>query len=433
LTEGLRPEDVPSVSLHVLAKNAESVIGRLLDCILPYVREVRLILNDTTDATRAVVEGRFAARANVALGSQTFGPQTLGPQTLDVQEVTSVSHPHFYFPDVSSSYDVGDPLDGETFQGPFTNQPLLCDWAGVRNLGWGSSSAWRLFLDADDVVEDPQKLPGLVRVLEDVRADLAATRYTFGRSESGAANSVSYRERLARNEVGRNGADIHWTGKTHEILQGGLRHVLVEDCFFVTDMKDNWGRGVRVPGRCFKVLYRDARLAKWEVSSRHLAYLVQEAPGMMPLSWVNRLVGYYLSRSSLAEEEAWVLSMFGEMHEGKELFAPATNLYRAALSHYPSSKTAFRLCRSLFMQKDWRGCVEAYERGVRNLGIPQVLDLGPVYEHSSKLLVAQALCELGELVRARDFVDEAVKSFPGSSTVLALRDSIHGKISGDVL
>lgn len=415
LTLGLRPEDAPSVSLHVLAKNAESVIGRLLDNILPYVREVRLILNDTTDTTRNVVEGRFAKYAEVAL---------------DVQEVTSASHPHFYFPDLRSSYEVGAPLDDERFDGPFTNYPLLCDWAGVRNLGWGSSSAWRLFLDADDVVEDPEKLPGLLRVLGGVRADLAATKYTFGRSEGGAANSVAYRERLARNEVARNGCPISWVGKTHEILQGGLRHVLVEDCFFVTDLKDNWGRGVRVPGRCFKVLYRDARLAGWEVSSRHLAYLVQEAPGMMPMSWVNILVGYYLSRTPPAEEAAWVLSMFGEMHEAREDFAHATFHYRSALIHYPSAKTAFRLCRALFMARDWQGCVDAYAQGVENLKHSQVLDMGPVYEQSSKLYVAHAYHELGRFEEAKRTILEAAAVFPGSSAVLALRDSICGKKEG---
>jgi glycosyltransferase involved in cell wall biosynthesis len=405
LASDLRREDAPSVSLHVLAKNAENVIGRLLDCVLPYVREVRLILNDTTDATRTVVEGRFAKHANVSL---------------DVQEVTSVSHPHFYFPDVPSSYEVGASLDGERFDGPFTNRPLLCDWAGVRNLGWDSSSAWRLFLDADDVVSDPETLPGLVRLLDDMRADLAATKYTFGRSEGGAANSVSYRERLARS-----GSPIEWVGKTHEILQGGLRHVLVEDCLSVVDMKDNWGRGVRVPGRCFKVLYRDARAARWDVGSRHLAYLVQEAPGMMPLHWVNRLVGYYLSRNPSAEEAAWVLSMFGEMHEAKEDYEHAEIHYLSALTYYASSKTAFRLCRARFMRKDWQGCIEAYEAGVRSLVQPQVLDLGPVYEQSSKLLVAQAHFELGAFEEAKWVVDEAVKFFPGSSAVLALRDRIH--------
>ena len=405
---GVRPEDAPSVSLHVLAKNAENVIGRLLDNVLPYVREVRLVLNDTTDASLSVVEGRLAKHIYVSL---------------DVQEVTSLTHPHFYFPDVKSSYEVGRPLDGERFDGPFTNQPLLCDWAGIRNLGWDSSSAWRLFLDADDVVDDPAKLPGLLNVLEKVRADLAATRYTFGRSEGGAANSVSYRERLARSS-----APISWAGKTHEILQGGLRHVIVEDCFSVTDMKDNWGRGVRVPGRCFKVLYRDARLADWLVSSRHLAYLVQESPGMMPLSWVNVLVGYYLSRDPLAEEAAWVLSMFGEMHESRGDYDSAASLYLQALDRYPSAKAAFRLCRARFMRKDWRACIDAYELGASHLKVPQVLDLGPVYEQSSWLLVAQSYFELVEYEDARLFVDKAALAFPDSSAVLALRDRIHAVV-----
>jgi len=402
---GVRPEDAPSVSLHVLAKNAENVIGRLLDNVLPYVREVRLVLNDTTDASLSVVEGRLAKHIYVSL---------------DVQEVTSLTHPHFYFPDVASSYEVGRPLDDERFDGPFTNQPLLCDWAAIRNLGWDSSSAWRLFLDADAVFADPERLPRLLHVLENLRADLAATRYTFGRSEGGAANSVSYRERLARSN-----APISWAGKTHEILRGGLRHVIVEDCLSVTDMKDNWGRGVRVPGRCFKVLYRDARLAGWEVDGRHLAYLVQESPGMMPLHWVNVLVGYYLSRDPVAEEAAWVLSMFGEMHEAKEDYASASSLYLQALDHYPSAKAAFRLCRARFMRRDWLGCIGAYERGTDCLKATQVLDLGPVYEHSSCLFVAQAYAELGEHENARLFVDKAVLAFPGSSPVLALRDRIH--------
>ena len=406
LADGLRRQDAPPVSLHVLAKNAESVIGRLLDNVLPYVGEVRLILNDTTDASRSVVEGRFAAHLDVAL---------------DVQEVTSTSHPHFYFPDLKSSYEVGAPLDGECFNGPFTNQPLLCDWAGIRNLGWSSGAAWRLFLDADDVVEDPEKLPGLLKVLEGLRADLAASKYTFGRSAGGAANSVAYRERLAKN-----GCAIDWVGKTHEILRGGLRHVLVEDCFSVVDMKDNWGRGVRVPGRCFKVLYREARLLGWEVPPRHLAYLVQEAPGMMPMSWVNRLVGYYLSRSASAEEAAWVLSMFGEMHESKADYEHAEIHYLSALTYYPSSKAAFRLCRARFMRQDWPGCIEAYEEGIANLKFSQVLDLGPVYEQSSKLYVAHSYHELGRFDEAKATILEAAAAFPGSSAVLALRDSICG-------
>ena len=402
-----KPENVPTVSLHLLAKNAENVLSRLFDNILPFVQEATIILNDTDDASETVID-RYVDKY----------------QAVDflVRHVDHATHPLFYFFDEHSSYEVDNSLSGETFEGPFTNAPLLCDWAAVRNLGWASSCDWRLFLDADDVVTDPQKLPGLLKVLGDMRADLAATKYAFGFGGGGTVNSASYRERLARNVP-----SIIWEGKTHEILTGGIRHVLVEDCFAVTDLKDNWGKGVRVPGRCFKVLYRDARLAHWEVSPRHLAYLVQECPGMMPLDWVSgHLVPFYFKKHQEAEELSWVYSMVGEMFEAKEDYLSAITNYLAAVACYPSAKAWFRLCRARFMTEEWAKCIEAYEFGKNALPNPQILDMGPVYEHSSKLLVAQAYFELGDKQNAIRTIDEAMERFSGSSTVIALRDKIHG-------
>ena len=400
------PTRVPSLSLHVLAKNAESVLGRLIENVGPYVQEARFVLNDTTDASEKVVTERLA----------------LYDVPCDVQHLTSESHPHFYFLDVASSYEVGRPLASEVFAGPFTRAPLLCDWAAARNVGWDSGSAWRLHLDADDLIFDPAKIPGLLAVLSDVGADVAATRYVFGRGGTGAPSSAAFRERLARNSPG-----IKWQGKTHEILVGGLRQVLVEDCLQVTDMKDNWGRGVRVPGRCFKVLYREARLAGWDVPPRHLAYLVQEAPGILDAEWVSdALLPKYLEVSVHPEEQAWVLSMVGEMWEAKERYDVAARLYEDALQAYSSPKAAFRLSRVAFMRKEWRECVEAYDRGVAMLATLQILDDGPVYEHSGKIFAAQACHTLGEVKRAKTLVTEAAQAFSGSSLVAALREKICG-------
>lgn len=399
-------EDAPSVSLHLLAKNADSVVGRLLDNVGPFVEQIRVILNDTTDASEKIVRGRMARWPT---------------SRLDVQLVTHETHPQFYFVDVAGAYEAGHPLAGESFEGPFTGDPLLCDWAAVRNLGWESGCAWRLFLDADDLVDDPQSLPGVVSVLSSMRADWAASRYVFGMG-TGGANSVAFRERLAENVP-----YIKWSGKTHEVLAGGLRMVLLDDRLRVTDLKDNWGRGVRVPGRCFKVLYRDARLADWDVPPRHLAYLVQESPQMMPVEWVSgALLGRYLEASKCAEERAWVLSMVGELWEAREDYGRAVDYYERATGAYPSAKDAFRACRARFLQRRWRECVDAYELGLSFLSESQVLDAGPVYADSSKLLVAQALVELGESSRAREMVDEAAAKFPCSSAVVALRERIHG-------
>jgi len=401
----------PSLSLHVLAKNAESVLSRLLHNVEPYVQQVRVVLNDTTDVSEQVID-RF-------VGHPLPGRPAL---KLDVQHVTSESHPQYYFEDAPASYEVGLPLSDERFEGPYTEAPLLTDWAAVRNLGWASDCDWRLFLDADDLVKDPECLPGLLCVLRDLNADLAASRYVFGQSPGGQPNSVAYRERLARNVP-----NIRWEGRTHEILAGGLRRVLLEDRLHVTDMKDNWGRGVRVPGRCFKVLYRDARLANWKVSSRHLAYLVQESPGMMPLAWVTGdLCDYYMEHAEQPEEQAWLLCMIGEMWESRLCYDRAAILYQRALNFHPSAKAAFRWCRAEFLRKNWELCLQAYELGLSHESAPQIMDAGPVYADSSKLFVAQAYWELGRKNDARDMARECARLFPASGAVADLVESICG-------
>jgi len=399
------PRGVPSLSLHVLAKNAENVLGRLLDNVSPYIQHARFVLNDTTDATARVIAGRLSGASGV-------------PH--DVQYVTSDSHPQLYFDDFPQSYEAGRPLSTESFEGPYTFSPLLSDWAGIRNLGWDSDQDWRLFLDADDLVADPSKIPGLLCVLRDLGADLAASRYVFGRSPGGEPNSVAYRERLARNA-----GNIRWEGRTHEGLVGDLRRVLVEDCLSVTDMKDNWGKGVRVPGRCFKVLYREARLAGWKVPPRHLAYLIQESVGMMPFDWVaGDLCDAYMERAAEPEEKAWVLCMVGEMYESRGSYNKASTLYRMALCCHHSAKAAFRLCRSTFLESHWKECLEAYEWGTDFSKALQVLDDGPVYASSSKLFVAQAYKNLGMVLEARDMARECLKLFPRSGAVAELVDSI---------
>ena len=407
IASDLSPKDAPSLSIHVLAKNADVVLGRLCDHVGPYVREAHFVLNDTVDKSREVISSHMAAFPDAAL---------------NIIEATSATHPDFYFEDTKESYEIGKPLSNEVFDGPFIEKPLLANWAGVRNIGWASDAAWKMFLDADDLFDDITKLPGMLQILHDAKADLAATRYTFGRGPGGQANSSSYRERLALNTK-----DIRWFGKTHESILGANHHVLLDDCLSVTDLRDNWGEGIRVPGRCFKVLYHEARRLEWRVSARHLAYLVQESPNMLPLDWVTAdLLPAYLQVAAHPEEIAWVFSMIGEMWEKAGRLGPAGIHYTKALEVYPTAKTAWRLSRLFFQLRDWENCISAYEQGVANMANPQLLDMGAVYEHSTKILVAQAYNAIGKKDLARKFIDEAVAAFPESRPVAMLKESIYG-------
>jgi hypothetical protein len=139
------------------------------------------------------------------------------------------------------------------------------------------------------------------------------------------------------------------------------------------------------------------------------------------------LYNYYTERCQHPEEQAWVLCMLGEMHEARQWYASAGSLYSRALNCYPSAKAAFRLCRALFMQGLYEDCVAAYELGVSHAAVPQILDDGPVYADSSKILVAQALHELGRVEEARTMARQYAGVFPHSEAALELCSRICGE------
>lgn len=415
-----RPEHLatwPAVTLFMMVKNAESCIGRALNNLVapdgrPYISDVAMILNDTTDNTRRIVE-EFCLSKNL-------------PHI--ISEVTSRTHPELYIQDTAASYSMGPPLAGEKFGGPFTEAPLLADWAAARNTLWTTSGSWkgkwRLFLDADDVIQDPESLLGLCMVMEREGIEQACTRYLFDIAETGQARGSSFRERITRNTQ-----SIRWIYPIHEVLAGSLRTAHIDGNLVVVDKRDNKGTGIRVPGRNFKVLYNLARRSDWDVSPRILVNLIMETRLIVGGSGIERdfvesLLNLYLQHSTWAEERAWAMSMVGEVLETCHDYHAAVKLYEASLQEHPGAKSAFRLCRARFYVGDYSGCVAAYELGIENKVVHQSLDEGVLYEDSSKILVASALDELGQHDRAREMCRAAISAFPMNDALRELGDKL---------
>lgn len=403
----------PSVTLCGMVKNAESCIGRLLVNLdstygRPYINEVAMVLNDTSDRTAEII-ARFCLDKNI-------------PCTLF--EVKPESHPEFYIQDTAATYEVGGSLVGENFGGPFTEGPILANWAGARNVAWNNASActgkWKLFLDADDVVQDPESIPGLCLLLEDCGVEKANTQYLYNVDAKSRPRGMSYRERLVRNKP-----EISWIYPIHEVLSEA-RTSHVEGNLRVVDMRDNKGQGIRIPGRNFKILYHLARKSNWEVSPRVLVNLLMETrllvtgntPGL-DLTFADALLEQYLYRSTWPEERGWALSLMGEMYESIEEYGKAKELYERSLGEHAGTKSAFRLARACFFLGDHAGAVEAYDMGVANEVVHQALDDGYVFKEEVKILVSQALSELGRHERAKQLCAEAIVAFPDS---MALRD-----------
>jgi hypothetical protein len=414
-----RPGDLgrkPSLALHLLVKNGASVVGRLIDCVGPYVQDVVAVLNDCDDRTYEEV---IAASRRHYVGTYFV-------------RVRSTSHPELYIPDVPATYQNGRSLVGEMYEGPFTGCSILADWAAARNEGWQMSDCnFRLMLDADDVVDDPQCLPGLCQLMDGrgrasgSRAsgslDVLASRYHYSHVEGGASRADAFRERLVRNRP-----EITWKGRVHECLTGydPARVAHVEGNLVVHDRRDSTGAGIRIPGRNLKILYYWARAQDWKITPREMIYLAAESRVVMP-RLAARLIEMYLEASSWGEEKAWAASMMGEIHENEGQFQLAATWYERSLGYHPGVLSAMRLCRALFRQERWAEAVAAYERGLESRAVPQLLDGGEAHVDATKILVAAALRRLGRYEEARALCAEARAKFPQSAALSELNAKLE--------
>ena len=305
----------PEISLHLLVKNGESVVGRLLDCVGPYVTEVVAVCNDCEDGTRAVLLAKS---------------QEHGLRRCELVEVAQKTHPELYVLDVPETYRVGRSLCGEEIPGPHTGGPLLADFAAARNLGWDRCvGQWRLFLDADDVVDDPSCLPGLCRALSERDVEAIASLYLVGTASSGGG----FRERLCRNLP-----HIRWEGDAHEKLVGFApdKVAYVMGSLVVRDLRDSLGVGTRTPGRNLKVLYHRARALDWVISPRDMGYLAAEARLVMP-RLAARLAEDCAAASRWPAEQAWALDVRGQVDEDVGRHDLAAEWYRRSLFFYPTA------------------------------------------------------------------------------------------------
>ncbi len=401
-----RPTTWPDLSLFVLAKNAATCLPRLISNVGPYIKEIVMVLNDTTDESLTVAK-TMASRHGLSFLCQ---------------EVTAATHPEFYIEDTASTYQAGFSLAGEVFQGPFVERPILGDWAGVRNLMWqASSKPWKMFLDADDVILDPECLPGLLCRMEEMNIERADSTYQYVISDPEAPKiqyGESYRERIVRNLP-----QIVWARRIHENLVGTLRIAQIDGNLRVRDMRDNRGFGVRIPGRNFKILYHECRSRNWQSDPRTLANLILETKpyirdGVFDLLFPEAALALYLERSTWPEERAWAKAMMGEMYEMRSLFGAAKHSYEDANTEYKNPKNFYRLSRVFYQMGLWQECIEAYHQADEHNKVLQTLDGGgDVLKQAGEILLSASYLELGNVKEARHHAEMAAANHPQSGVL----------------
>lgn len=395
-------DEIPSVALHGMFKNAESVLERLLANVGEYVSEIVVALNDCTDDTEKIL--------------RAWG--VLHGKRVDITKITYESHPELYIIDKPETYSVGRSLCGENFGGPFTDGPILADWSAARNIVWERTTAdWKLFLDADDVLEDPYAIWGICEALGTNRVDLGLSKYHWAVNADGQPRGASYRERITSSN-----SNIRWIYPIHEVLYGSTKHAFIDGNMVAIDKRDSAGKDIRIPGRNFKILYQFARSHDWDVGSRMMLQLA-EAGKPMPL-FVREAIGVYLERSTWLEERAWAYRLLGETYEQEGDYSTASMNYEKALKEHPGNKAAFALCRSTYHEGRFRDCIAAYEEGIKHSQILQVIDDGPLYLSISKILVADAWWRLGNVKKSLEMLTLAREAFPKLASLAALEADV---------
>jgi len=224
--------EVVSLSAHILAVNAASVVGRAVRSLGGVASEVVLVDAGSSDGTAGVAE---AACREVGAA---FRCVSLSP----------ASHPELFMRDVPSTWRREVP-------GPFTGLHVLCRFDLARNLGLDQCTCTYVAkLDADDEVLDPSGIAKACRFLDaNPGADVVMCPYdVVGDGGEFPHKSMLY-DRLWRSRP-----EARFTQAIHEYLPhkryvGGLPNWAVTNMGRTRDYRDSRGAGARVPNRNYKV------------------------------------------------------------------------------------------------------------------------------------------------------------------------------------
>jgi tetratricopeptide (TPR) repeat protein len=128
----------------------------------------------------------------------------------------------------------------------------------------------------------------------------------------------------------------------------------------------------------------------------------------------------YLDNSLYPEERAWACALQGEIYEESADLHQAATWYERSLAEHPGWKSALRLARIRFHQRQFRECLTAYDRAVENRDHHHLCDDGAESFNAVLLYVAVALHETGKKDAAKLCCQRLRETYPNSSRVADL-------------
>lgn len=345
-----------TVSIALIVKNEEHVLGRALDSIAGHVDEIVIVDTGSTDATKEVAR-RYT----------------------------------------NCIFDF----------------PWRQDFSAARQFAFDrAKSDWIAWIDADDVVHNAAKIrPLLAAAPADV--DGFYWRYEYDHDPWGNAVCELWRERCVRN----NGA-FRWEGRVHEVLvqQRPARlwcapEVTVEHRREQHLIPQKLRRNLDILESEYVALKND----KQSPPSRLLLYLGNEYAGTGQCRKALSFYRQYLQRAGRDDDERYVVqTRVAQLYRSQRRFEQAIDADLQALKvcpHWPQAY--FGLAETYYYKRDWHRVIHWSQLG-RAMPQPETLQIVNPLDHRFNWIIfyTNALFHVGETQEALEWTRRALEIRP---------------------
>lgn len=289
--------------------------------------------------------------------------------------------------------------------------PWQDDFSEARNVSFSKATKdWILWLDADDILTNPQNLISAIRHTGNT-FDVLSLMYDYAHDEYGNPVMVHWRERVFRNI--REGEDSFWKWKdpVHEYVD------FKENAARLAHFSESKVVHNRVDGAGNRAISRNLRiLESWieksggidEATSRQLAYLGTE-------KWVNgdrvgAVEAYkrYLDKSDWSDEKVQIATKVCQHYREANDFERAYDYAFRALTIKPEWPDAYLTLAQLELdKKNYHNCISFAETALTKKYTDTAVVLNPLNkEYVPKALMYKAKVMLGELEEALELAAE---------------------------
>jgi glycosyltransferase involved in cell wall biosynthesis len=342
----------PSISVALIVKNEERVLGRCLECLRDAVDEIVIVDTGSEDGTKQIAQ-RYTEKIYEFTWRQDFGAAR-----------------QFAFDHATS------------------------DWV-----------AW---VDADDVVLHADRIKPLLAATP---SDVCCYywRYITQWDASGKPEFEFWRERCVRN----NGS-FRWEGRVHEVLVTQEPCLQVQTDEIVVEHRPDRDYISHKEGRNLKILEEEYETTGGNLEPRMLFYLGREYADAGDTMRAIAMLEQYAKVGIWADERYRAQIQLAQLYRMQEHYDRALDADLQALKIHPHWPDAyFGLARTYYFLQDWRKVIHWCDFG-RTLPAPQtVMFTNPLdYEFNWIIHYTNALYHVGEVEAALRWTKRALEVRP---------------------